>query len=101
MEMLLKNKKKTNHVENISLPWVEKYRPKNTSSILLNKNLRNKINTILNNESVGNLILTGEPGTGKTSTILCIINQLYNDVEKERLLNEYEELEKEIFAFVC
>tara|TARA_B100000424_G_scaffold185760_1_gene144105 strand:- start:21504 stop:21920 length:417 start_codon:yes stop_codon:yes gene_type:complete len=25
----------------------------------------------------------------------------YNNVEKERLLNEYEELEKEIFAFVC
>ena len=29
------------------------------------------------------------------------ITPFYNDVEKERLLNEYEELEKEIFAFVC
>ena len=25
----------------------------------------------------------------------------YNEVEKERLINEYEELEKELFALVC
>ncbi len=35
---------------------------------------------------------------------LNIVNNIvpfYNNVEKERLLNEYEELEKEIFATVC
>ena len=36
-----------------------------------------------------------------TSNIVNSIIPFYNNVEKERLFNEYEELEKEIFAFVC
>ena len=73
---------------NILLPWVEKYRPKNISDILLNKNLRQKIQTIVNNNYIGNIILTGEPGTGKTSTILCLINKLYNTEEREHNILE-------------
>ena len=84
MERLLKSKsnEKVNN-EKISLPWIEKYRPKNTKEILLNKNLRSKIDTILASRNVGNMIITGEPGTGKTSTVLCIINKLYDEIEKE------------------
>jgi hypothetical protein len=37
----------------------------------------------------------------KKNSIINTITSFYNDVEKERLLNEYEELEKELFAFVC
>lgn len=40
----------------------------------------------------------------KRNIKLNIVNSIipfYNNVEKDRLLNEYEELEKEIFAFVC
>ena len=84
MERLVKSysNKKVNK-EKISLPWIEKYRPKNTKEILLNKNLRSKIDTILLSRNVGNMIITGEPGTGKTSTVLCIINKLYDTIEKE------------------
>tara|TARA_B110000879_G_C11179849_1_gene517769 strand:+ start:3527 stop:4534 length:1008 start_codon:yes stop_codon:yes gene_type:complete len=84
MERLLKsNSSKKVINEKISLPWIEKYRPKNTNEILLDKNLRSKIETILTSRNIGNMIITGEPGTGKTSTVLCIINKLYDEIEKE------------------
>ena len=83
MEKLLKNNNSSMvKVKKISLPWIEKYRPKNTNQILLNKNLRSKIDTVICNKNICNMIITGEPGTGKTSTIMCLINQLYDEVEK-------------------
>lgn len=81
MEYKLNNK-------NILLPWVEKYRPKTTNDILLDDNVKNKIMSILNNKIITNLIFTGDPGTGKTSTILCLIAQLYSDIEKEHNILE-------------
>lgn len=80
MEKLIKS---TNPIKDISLPWVEKYRPNNTKGILLDDLLRDKINNILSQGHITNMILTGEPGTGKTSTVLCLINQLYTEIEKE------------------
>lgn len=75
-----KHKRKTN---DIRLPWVEKYRPKNTEEILLDDILRKKIEIIIRNKYIPNMIITGEPGTGKTSTILCLINDLYDEKDKE------------------
>lgn len=80
MDKLLKTEY---NVKNISLPWVEKYRPNNTNGILLDDLLKNKINNILSSGNIKNMIFTGEPGTGKTSTIICMIDQLYNENEKE------------------
>ena len=57
---------------NIKLPWVEKYRPKNSDEILLEPFIKDKINKILETRIIPNMIITGEPGTGKTSTILFI-----------------------------
>lgn len=75
-----KHKRKVN---NIKLPWVEKYRPKKIDDILLDDILKKKIEIIVKNKYIPNMIITGEPGTGKTSSILCLINQLYNEKEKE------------------
>ena len=41
----------------------------------------NKINFFIKNKEIPNLLLVGEPGTGKTSTILCLLNSIYNDIE--------------------
>lgn len=86
MEKLIKNVNR--NIKDISLPWVEKYRPKSINDILLDKNVKNKIDTILRRKNMTNLIFTGEPGTGKTSTILCLINQLYSSIEKEHNILE-------------
>ena len=70
---------------NIKLPWVEKYRPKTSDEILLDSFIKVKIDKILENKSIPNLIITGEPGTGKTSTILCLARKIYN----ENIYNEH------------
>jgi replication factor C subunit 2/4 len=70
----------------IKLPWVEKYRPKNSNEILLESFIKKKIEKILEKKSVPNMIITGEPGTGKTSTILFLAKQLYGDNYEENVL---------------
>ena len=70
----------------IELPWIEKYRPNEMETIMLNNFLKEKIDTILDNETIPNLVLTGEPGTGKTSTILILINELYGDDSRNNVL---------------
>ena len=63
---------------NIKIPWIEKYRPKTSNDILLDPFIKQKIEKILENKSVPNMIITGEPGTGKTSTILFLAKYLYD-----------------------
>ena len=65
--------------KNIGLPWIEKYRPSNTNEILLDRFLLEKIYKIIEHRSIPNMILTGEPGTGKTSTILIIAKSIYEN----------------------
>ena len=60
-------KVKTNR---IYLPWVEKYRPSVLSDVILDDITRHKMETFLLNDEMSNMIITGPPGTGKTSTIL-------------------------------
>jgi replication factor C subunit 2/4 len=76
----------TNLDINIKIPWVEKYRPKNSNDILLEPFIKQKINNILETKSIPNMIITGEPGTGKTSTILFLAKQIYADKYSENVL---------------
>ena len=69
---------KSKEMQTIKLPWVEKYRPKTSDEILLEPFIKDKINRILQERSIPNMIITGEPGTGKTSTIICLAKQIYN-----------------------
>ena len=59
------------------LPWIEKHRPTKVSQILLNDYVRNEITKIINEKENLNIIITGKPGIGKTSTIKCLANELY------------------------
>ena len=78
--------------KNIDLPWIEKYRPSNTNEILLDSFLLEKIYKIIEYKSIPNMILTGEPGTGKTSTILIIAKSIYTTNYYDNVL--------ELFLFV-
>ncbi len=75
-----------NYTVDIKIPWVEKYRPKNSEEILLEPFIKQKIEKILENKSIPNMIITGEPGTGKTSTILFLAKQIYGDKYSENVL---------------
>lgn len=78
--------KKQSYTVDIKIPWVEKYRPKNSEEILLEPFIKQKIEKILETKSIPNMIITGEPGTGKTSTILFLAKQIYGDRYSDNVL---------------
>mgnify|MGYP001155074604 CR=1 FL=1 len=59
------------------IPWIEKYRPKTTTELIVDAITRRKIDKIIEEKSMPNLIITGTPGIGKTTTIRCIARALY------------------------
>lgn len=67
----------------IDLPWIEKYRPNNINDLLLDDNIKNKIQHFINNNNLPNIIISGNPGLGKTTTAICIAKYIlgshYND----------------------
>jgi len=68
----------TNMMEDFnSLPWIEKYRPKNIDEIISHTQNIDTIKKLLKNESLPHLLFHGSPGTGKTSMILAIAKNIY------------------------
>lgn len=60
-----------------NLPFSEKYRPKKIKDLILDNIISNKINNIVANKDIPNIIFTGKSGIGKTSTIHAIARQIY------------------------
>ena len=67
----------------IYLPWVEKYRPSNLDDIILDKITKTKIVNFIEKKEISNMIMTGHPGTGKTSTIKCLAKDIFKEDYKE------------------
>jgi replication factor C subunit 3/5 len=61
------------------VPWVEKYRPINFDSIVLESTNKQLLQNIIRKNTFPNLLLYGPPGTGKTTTIINLINR-YQEV---------------------
>lgn len=59
------------------LPWVEKYRPQTIDDIISHDKNIEAIKKMLAGGSLPHLLFHGTPGTGKTSLILAIANELY------------------------
>ena len=59
---------------NISVPWMEKYRPTNFNNIVLDKINKKIFTNILSSGNFPNLLFYGPPGTGKTTTIINLVN---------------------------
>jgi replication factor C subunit 2/4 len=74
-------------MEKDKIPWIEKYRPKKISEILSQNESISILNNTLKTGELPHLLLYGSPGTGKTSLILALCNELFGPVRvNERVI---------------
>lgn len=56
--------------------WVEKYRPKMYSDIVMSNDNRNIFNKLTSTDSIPNLLFAGKPGIGKTSLAKILVHDI-------------------------
>lgn len=66
--------------------WIEKYKPRNTRDLVVHPNVANKIEQMVANRSIPNIIITGASGVGKTCTIHCLARKLLGPYYGTRML---------------
>jgi len=72
--------------KHIKLPLVEKYRPKLFNDLLFDDFIKEKIKNIVKSGEIPNMIITGEPSTGKTSTVLYLATKIYKENYSQHVL---------------
>jgi replication factor C subunit 2/4 len=88
-EECLKNdleQEKKEFIQTNSIPWIEKYRPKSIEDVVLEPNTYTKIKKIIEERDMPNIIITGMPGIGKTTTIQCIARSIFGKYVNELVL---------------
>jgi replication factor C subunit 3/5 len=70
------------------IPWIEKYRPHEFESIILEKNNKLILKAMIKEDTIPHLLFYGPPGTGKTTTIINLIHeyQKYHKQEHGELI---------------
>ena len=59
------------------MPWIEKYRPDTIDDVLSHDNIRSSLRNFIKNKYFPHLLFYGPPGSGKTSTIMACVRELY------------------------
>mgnify|MGYP000971689269 CR=1 FL=1 len=77
---------KREQLSRIVMPWTEKYRPNKLDDLLIDDITKEKLKKIIANKEMPNILITGGPGEGKTSTILLIAQQILGYNYREALL---------------
>jgi replication factor C subunit 2/4 len=63
------------------LPWVDKYRPKTIDGIVQQYDVIKVLKDTLKTGNLPHLLFYGPSGTGKTSTVLAIVNELFGPIK--------------------
>ena len=67
-------------------PWVEKYRPQVLGEVVGNEETIGKLRAVVAGGNMPNIILSGPPGTGKTTSMLCLAREMLGANYKEAVL---------------
>ncbi len=59
--------------------WTEKYRPKKLDEVSGQQDTIKRLKAFVSKGSIPNLMFAGMQGTGKTTTALCLVNELFGD----------------------
>jgi replication factor C small subunit len=76
-----------------NLMWSEKYRPKKLEDIVNQKEVKKSISRLIKDRGLPHLLFAGPAGVGKTTSALCITNEIFgegwenNDAIKDRVLH--------------
>ncbi|MCD6479072.1 MAG: replication factor C small subunit [Candidatus Diapherotrites archaeon] len=63
----------------MDLPWVEKYRPKNLSEVVGQKNIVARLRSYVSSHNVPNQLYAGPAGVGKTSCAIALAKELFGE----------------------
>eukprot|EP00922_Rhytidocystis_sp_ex-Travisia-forbesii_P054832 GHVS01081229.1.p1 GENE.GHVS01081229.1~~GHVS01081229.1.p1 ORF type:complete len:396 (+),score=37.65 GHVS01081229.1:139-1188(+) len=68
------------------VPWVEKYRPRVLDEVSHQDEAMRMLKTVVQSGNMPHLLFHGPPGTGKTSSILALANELFGkELRSERV----------------
>ena len=77
--------------------WVDKYKPQNLNEITGNVEIIERLKIISKSRNLPNMIFSGMSGTGKTSSAICLVKEIYgnnNYLKRVIELNASDDLRK-------
>ncbi len=72
--------------ETFETPWVEKYRPEFLRDVVGNEEAVTRLAAIAQTGNLPNIILTGPPGIGKTTSVLCLAREMLGEAYRAAVL---------------
>ena len=70
----------------LTLPWIEKYRPRNLNGIISHEHIISTLKIFINNRCLPHLLFYGPPGCGKTSTIMALSKEFYGKYDDSMVM---------------
>jgi replication factor C small subunit len=65
--------------ENGTMPWVEKYRPKELSDVIGHSDIIKRLQSYVKTRNIPNMMFTGPAGVGKTSAAVALSKELFGE----------------------